>query len=96
MSLLWDWYPLCDAGKGECPMGNKKPACREQSASQQTGMSRNTIEDDREWGGCAEASARRLKTTGYHPVGKYSNNPLDHLLSQSCLTISIRVPTRED
>jgi hypothetical protein len=21
-------------------------------------------------------------TTGYHPVGKYSNNPLDHLLSK--------------
>ncbi len=34
-----------------------------------------------------EASARRLSTTGYHPVGKYSNNPLGHLLCIFCLTI---------
>ena len=77
--------------------GKKNPACRAARGDSTDGrVSQYHHGDDREWGGCAEASARRLLTTGYHPVGKYSNNPLDHLLSQTCLTISIRVPTRED
>src|SRR6056297_668813 len=33
-------------------------------------------------------------TTGYHPVGWYSNNPLDHLLYVHGLTAEIQVPTR--
>ncbi len=49
------------------PAGDtKKPACRDQGESRQTGLSRKFSStlckvkaDDREWGGCAVASARR-------------------------------------
>ena len=60
----------------------KKPFAETKVKSRQTGNCYSQYRlDDRERGGRAEASARRLLATGYHPVGKYSNNPLDHLLS---------------
>lgn len=70
----------------------KKPVDRDQGASLSTGNSARTMtaESDRRVGWRPRITQPADCATGYHPVGKYSINPLDHLLSKTRTADSAR------